>query len=130
MKTIFICLLIFILVFNYTLKDLYDDNLSQQPKWWRYREILSPILYLLLFYLLYFELLSNINTINGGGSIQIDGSLLNLIGLVIFVANGSGLALNLIHSENIPIIHKVLWVFVGGLLVGGLYWIILQFNLL
>lgn len=79
------------------------------------RYFISYIIFtFILIYLLYYGLLSSINSINEGESIKIDGSLFGLLGLVIFVAYGCGLALNIIHSEKIPIIHKVFLEFVGG----------------
>lgn len=119
---IIIYLLSFVLVFNWTLFYL-DDYKFSHNKLIRYSQILSPILLVLFLFLFYYELL---NIIKGRSSI--DGSLSYLIGLVIYVGNGSACAVHLIFSDSLLHTYKVaLWVFLGGVIGGCIYLITIQF---
>lgn len=106
MISFIICLLTFILVFNYTLFYFDDDDdefrfYLRSNKWFKYLKILSPILLLFLFFLLYYEFISIIN-----GRSSIDGSLSYLIGLFICVGSGVSSSFYIIYSYNLPTKHK------------------------
>ena len=86
-------------------------------------QILSPFLLVLLFFLFYYEWFNFIN----GGTLSIDGSLSYWIGLALCVGNGSAIALNLVNNKTIPIIYKIGWVLVGGVIGWVSYATLIQF---
>jgi hypothetical protein len=118
----FMSLLLYVLVFNLTSFYMDDFNLSSN-KLIRLMQTLSPLFILILFYLLYYEVVLHLEK----GSISFGGVMDYQIGLIICLANGSAIAFNLSSNYNLPPMYIVLVQLIGGIIGGSVYFFMIQF---